>query len=194
MTKPESPFWNSTFSVTYSTDEVKEIRNQSEALRAYAIQAKNRQLEIDAGEIRLRAERRLGELLKAQKESVGLNHGARPGKTGTKGVPLLDSRPKLSEAGIDKKLSARSQQLAAIPGERFESMLGEWRGRVERETERVTVNLLKESERQQRKESARESEPPIGKYSTIVIDPPCAHGWVRAISYRDVRPVAADCC
>ena len=47
-----------------------------EAMRAYARQAKNKQLEVDAAEIRISAERRLGELIKAQKDNVGLAKGA----------------------------------------------------------------------------------------------------------------------
>jgi N6-adenosine-specific RNA methylase IME4 len=176
-----------------STDEVKEIRNQSEALRAYAIQAKNRQLEIDAGEIRLRAERRLGELLQAQKAGEGFNRGAAAGgkKESSRGsyVAPRDTAPTLADAGIDKKLSSRAQKLAAIPAEEFESVMGQWRGRVERETERVTVNLLQEGERQQRRESVRDCEPPMGKYSTIVIDPPWSYAnnsGRQATDYSDV--------
>jgi len=52
-----------------SVDEVKDIRNQAEAMRAYAKQAKNKQLEIDASEVRFRAERRIGELMAAQREA-----------------------------------------------------------------------------------------------------------------------------
>ena len=48
-------------------DEAKRIRDVADAMRAYAKQAKNRQLEIDAAEIRIRAERRVGELIFRQK-------------------------------------------------------------------------------------------------------------------------------
>jgi hypothetical protein len=76
-------------------------------------QAKNKELETDAEIIRWRAENRLGELIKAQKETVGLNQDAIPGKTGSKGEPLLDPRPTLANAGIGKKLSSRAQAVAA---------------------------------------------------------------------------------
>lgn len=129
-----------------SVDEVKRIRNQAEAMRAYAKQAKNRKLEVDAAEIRIRAERRLGELIKAQKDSLGLakggEHGGRRKKDGSRSAPS-NARATLAEAGVDKKLSSRAQKLAAVPKAKFEGMLGEWRERVADETERVTSNLLK---------------------------------------------------
>jgi hypothetical protein len=63
-------------------------------------------------------------------------------------VPTL---PTLAEVGINKDLSSRAQKLAAVPEEKFEGMVGEWRGRVEKETERVTIDLLKEGKREQNK-------------------------------------------
>ena len=92
-----------------SIDEVKDIRDKSEALRAYAHQAENRDMELDATEIRIRAERRLGEMIQEQKETVGLNGGGRPKKTGAEEEPVLQ-QPTLSDAGISKKLSARAQK------------------------------------------------------------------------------------
>lgn len=138
-------------------DEVKRVRNQAEAIRAYAHQAKNRTLEIDAAELRLRAERRLGEMICEQKETVGLNRGAAGG--GHKDASrrsfkeLHDQRPTLMDIGVDKKLSMRAQKLAAVPQTKFAELLTEWRERVTRENERVTTTLLREGEQAQQRES-----------------------------------------
>jgi N6-adenosine-specific RNA methylase IME4 len=129
-----------------SVDDVKDIRDRSEAMRAYAKQAKNKQLEVDAAEIRIRAERRLGEMIAGQRVTVGLSEGGRPKKTPSV-EEVVFSRPVLAEAGIDHKLSARAQKMAAVPEAEFESMVGEWRDRVEAEHERVTTNLLKAGEK-----------------------------------------------
>ena len=130
-----------------TTDEVKDLRDKSEAMRAYARQAKNRQLEIDAAEIRIRAERRLGELIRQQKETAGLNQGGRPTeKTGSQEEPVLQP-PTLAEVGIDKKLSSHAQKVAAIPEPEFEGIVGEWRETLETANERVTTNILKAAEK-----------------------------------------------
>jgi len=60
----------------------------------------------------MRAERRLGECIRAQKETVGLNEGAL--RRGSDMEPR-DARPTLADAGIDKKLSSRAQKLAPPP-------------------------------------------------------------------------------
>src|SRR5690242_11523246 len=60
-----------------AVDEVQDIRSKADAMRIYGMQAKNKALEIDAAEIRIRAERRLGELLNEQKSGPGLNTGAK---------------------------------------------------------------------------------------------------------------------
>ncbi len=92
-------------------------------MRAYAHQSKNRQLEIDAAEIRIRAERRLGQLIAEQKETVGLATGGRPMKetpAATEGV----LSPTLADIGVDYKLSAHSQKVAAILEAEFEGIVG----------------------------------------------------------------------
>jgi hypothetical protein len=135
-------------------------------MRAYAKQAKNRQLEIDAAEIRIRAERRVGELIQQQRESVGLNRGTagagRPTKGGSRKEPPNVQPPRLIDAGIDKKLSARAQQLAAVPEPKFNAMIADWRGRVAQETERVTTNLIRAGEREQKTCRPRAAAIPYG--------------------------------
>lgn len=88
-----------------SVDEAKDLRDKSEAMRAYARQANNKQLEVDAAEIRLRAERRLGELIQTQKETVGLNRGLSGSRvSGSDREPLRDERPNVRRLYEMRKL------------------------------------------------------------------------------------------
>jgi N6-adenosine-specific RNA methylase IME4 len=202
-----------------SIDEVKPLRDKAEALRHYARQAKNREMEVQATEIRIRAERRLGQIIKAQKETVGLNQGAVRGKTGTKARPVLDDRPTLAAAGIDKKLSSRAQEMAKVPEAKFEGMLGKWRERSERESERVTVDLLRGDDKAERRADRERALAgkiialPDRRYGVIVADPEWAwEPWSRetgmdraadnhyptsvtaVIAARDVPSIAARDC
>ena len=95
-------------------DEVKAVRDKAQALAAYARQAKDNDLIAWATEIKVRAERRAGELL-AQVERA------------TAGRPQKNSchrdtnyQQALKENGVAGKTAHRWQQLAAIPEEEFE--------------------------------------------------------------------------
>jgi N6-adenosine-specific RNA methylase IME4 len=176
-----------------TVDEAKDIRDKAEAMRVYARQANNKDLEIDAAEIRISAERRLGELIKAQKETVGLNKGvaekAPPGRGRKNPVVIhdrvLDERPTLKEAGISKDLSSRAQKLAALPEAEFKASLGHWRDAVTQEKARVMTDLLRvRNKREREKTKAKPSLIPAGRYGTIVIDPP----WPMEKIQREVRP------
>jgi hypothetical protein len=132
-----------------SVDEVKEIRDQAIAMAAYARQAKNRDLEADAVEIRMRATRRLDQLRQAQKETVGLNQGALPGKTGLRGNPVLDPRPTLASQGIDKNLAHQARVLGALSNEKFEALIVDARDKVNR----AARNAVREAEILQEREA-----------------------------------------
>jgi len=125
-----------------NVDEIRQIVDKATALKLCARVAQDRQLEIDASEIRIRAERRLGEMIRAQKEGEGLNKGTagmgRPSLGGTHEEPPKNPTPTLSSVGISKKLSSRAQMFAAIPEEDFEETLEEHR----QEQQAVTIGTM----------------------------------------------------
>jgi N6-adenosine-specific RNA methylase IME4 len=129
-------------------DEVKDIRDKAVAMAIYARQAKNRELEADAVEIRMRATRRLDEMRRAQKETVGLNQGAIPGKTGVRATPVLDTRPTLASQGIDKNLAKQARALGALSPERFEQVIAAARSATTRVFRNVVNATIIEQERE----------------------------------------------
>jgi N6-adenosine-specific RNA methylase IME4 len=169
-----------------STDEALRIRGTAEAMRAYARVANNRALEIDAAEIRMRAERRVGELIRSQKETVGL---AKPGERGGRKRKIDGSRtdpsngrPTLAEAGIDKHLADRARTLARLPGAQFDAMLGEWRERIEHQNDRVTTNLVRELTRTEVSAARPPTALPSGAFRLLYADPPWQYEHVKTES------------
>lgn len=148
-----------------AVDDVKTILDKAVAMKEYARRAADRTMEIDAAEIRFHAERRLGQMITAQKETVGLNQGrAGAGRpvlgTAETEVPKPDQRPTLPEVGISHKLSAHAQKMAAVPPAEFQARIDAWRDEVSAGGARVTVDLMKigerELQRQARHDLARE--------------------------------------
>jgi hypothetical protein len=123
----------------HRVDEAKEIRDKAVAMQAYARQAKDTTLITHATEIRMRAERRAGELLRKMEK----NQGALPGKTGRKGRPVLDSTLKLSDLGMTKSQSSRWQKLAALESDEFEIKVARASTAA---YDRMTGRFLKEAE------------------------------------------------
>jgi hypothetical protein len=95
-------------------DEAKDIRDKAEAMRAYLRQQRaSGEAQNDAAEIKLRAERRLGELLEPETEKRG---GPK-----SRGVTL--------PSGINRSQSAKWQDVARVPEEKFEGFIRETRAR-----------------------------------------------------------------
>jgi N6-adenosine-specific RNA methylase IME4 len=137
-----------------SVDEVKDIRDRAVALAAYARQAKNRDLEADAVEIRLRATRRLDQLRQAQKETVGLatggEHGGRARIDGVRNTPSI-VRPTLAMQGVDKNLAKQARVLGAMDDVAFEHKVIDARRSASRVFRRAVREAEIEQERQERR-------------------------------------------
>jgi phage N-6-adenine-methyltransferase len=97
----------------HRVDEVKDIRDKALAMQAYAKQAKDTELLRHATEIKMRAERRAGELLQEMAE-----RDERP-----KGRKKQSHVATLSDLGVNKTQSSRWQKLANMEEERFEEKL-----------------------------------------------------------------------
>lgn len=132
-----------------SVDDVKDILDKAAAMAEYRRRAGDRSLEVDAIEIRMFAERRLGQMIAAQKATVGLNKGTL--RRGTSGEPR-DERPTLADSGIDKKLSAKAQKMAAMPPEQFSAKLSAWREEA-LTSDRVITNLLQVGRTEEQREN-----------------------------------------
>lgn len=139
--------------------EVNHVIAIASAAQTYARQVKaSTETMNQASAIRLRAERRLGELLKVTEK----NKGAKAGKTGTKGKPALDPTPTLAESGISKKLSSRAQELASVPEDEFEAAISISDGK-ELNHNRVVKDIKEKRQatnrQAKRKEAAAKTEP-----------------------------------
>ena len=104
--------------VACAVDEVKDIRDKALAIQLYAKQAKNLDAERRAAEIRVRAERKCGELLAEQPKAKGGNPNLSNGTTGC-------DTPTLTSLGITRDQSSQWQKLAAVPHSQFEEAIAE---------------------------------------------------------------------
>lgn len=104
---------------------MKDIRDKAEAMAAYARQAKDQDLILWATEIKVRAERKAGEMLR---ESAARGERAGKAEGGKKAAAALHGRshdatsypPTLDDIVITKDQSSRWQQLASMSDDHFE--------------------------------------------------------------------------
>ncbi len=197
-------------------DEVKDIRDKAEAMRIYARQAKNTELEEKAALIRVRGERKLGQML-LEAKADGRLHEGRPKKNGSSSDQL--ERIKIEDYGIDKRLSVEAQRIGGIPEAEYEHLLGRLSETVKARGSRVALIEMNTEEKKKKRAQKEallgeyQSLLPDKKYGVIVADPewrfePYSRetGMDRAadnhypttaahvVAQRDVRSIAADDC
>ena len=105
--------------MAHAVDEVKDIRDKAVALEHYARQAQNTDAERRAAEIRLRAERKAGQLLSTVE------------KTKPPGKKIISPRENISKGdvlktnGISPKQASQWEKLGAMPQREFNLAIGE---------------------------------------------------------------------
>lgn len=150
--------------------ESKDVRDRAEAIRVYARQVNNRDVEIDAGAIRILAEFKLGGML-AETVSRG-----RPTEKCSESEHLID-RVTLKELGVDRKLSSEAQRLFALGEAEVRDRLDAWREEARRSAGRIIPSLIrgidKRARRQVREEilARRIMALPDRHYGVIYTDP-----------------------
>jgi hypothetical protein len=102
-----------------TVEQVNRIVALATGLAAAARKATDREVEAEAEVLRFEAERRLGQIMQAQRETVGFNVGTRGSRT--RGARVSE-KPTLAEAGIDKNLAHKARSAAAMTAPEFESV------------------------------------------------------------------------
>lgn len=149
-----------------SLEDIKGIRDKAEALRQYAAQAgAGLEAQNKCAEIKLRAERKAGEVL-AETE---MEKGGRPKKN-----PSHDGSS-LKDLGINHNQSSRWQQAASVPEAEFEAHIARTKEAAQELTSASVRRLAEKASRRERRESGG---PPIpdGQYRVIYADPPWKYG------------------
>ena len=119
----------------HQIDEVKDIRNEAARLEHYARQAQNTDAERRAAEIRLRAERKAGQLTAKIPKLQG-KRLLSPEETSATKLAVLE------QAGITPKQAAQWEQLGAMPQRQFDLAIGE---SVEPPTTKGILRIAKEA-------------------------------------------------
>lgn len=168
--------------------EIKEIRDQAEAIKAYLKAAEySLEMQNQAAETKLRAERKGGELLKQIEKNKGVRtKGGSISGGDTMSPP--ENTPKLKDLGIHKKQSQRWQQIADLPEDRFEEVIEETKEEKKELTQSLMLRESKDFQLQKKKAEHAELPKtvlPEGEFNLVYADPPWDYDFAETQS-RDL--------
>lgn len=167
-------------------DEVKSIRDKVEALRLYARQQNDVEMESWLAEIKLRASRRIGELsaeLETDPGAGGHHRKARP----TNGKSLKSQA--LKSAGLSISVAHRCEQIARVPENEFERHIAQKKAKGQvvsvKEVIQTTARKVRRTEKVE-KINARGNQAleTSKRYNVILADPPWRYRNVISESRR----------
>lgn len=183
--------------------EVKELRDKAQVIQDYMKQQKySFEAQNHAAELKLRAERRLGEMLAEQIP----HEGGRPGKPSH---DVIVPPPTLQQLGITPMQSHRWQLESSMPEETFERFIAETKAKADELTSRAALGIAMRLKHEAKKAETNEAIMPDGLFGVISIDPPWPYGGnynafghrvespYREMSIEDIMaidiPAAHDC-
>ena len=135
-----------------SLEEAQDVLQKVNALEAISKKFRlSKEVQLDANELRIRIERRLGEMLKA----IDKDKGGRTKKTDSSSDKLSSSNPTLSDLGLTKNEWLKFQQLASASAEVFEAVITDLRteATTKRQTSLSTTTILRTLRHQQKKDN-----------------------------------------
>jgi hypothetical protein len=122
-----------------SFDDVQEWMDKAAAVREYGRRIHNRQMEIDAIEIRVRAKKRRGELLLQLKVAGQLREGKKKLSSADDSLPRIT----LEELGVTANESSEEQKIAGLEGNSFERLVARCRAHAEANPKQHSFDVLK---------------------------------------------------
>ena len=154
-----------------SMDDILHIRDIAEAARVYAQAAKlGLENQNEAAEVKIRAERKAGEMLAQMPKAVGADYGGRTDLDGNRELPS-NPTPTLADMGIEKMQSHRWQMVASVPEDEFEDHIQETKANHK---ELTTASVLRVARENNKDITAIQL--PDNKYRVIYADPPWKYG------------------
>lgn len=142
-------------------EEALKVRGKAELLRILAIKIQATKSTLDSiAEVRVRAERKLGQLISDRPETRGGDRRSEDFQRYSEMTFENSESSTLEALGVSKNLSSRSQLIAAIPDEKFEERIRYTTKQINRgrdlsaEMFDFAKFLKREQERQERREEA----------------------------------------
>lgn len=159
----------------HSVDEVAAIRNQAEALRQYARQSRMSIDDINRlAEIKLRAERRGGELIADMERAQGQRADL---QTSVQAGPKLTLQAQVEDAGLSQTTAKRWQMLAELPAPVFDQHIDAVRDSGGELTTSFMLRMVQEHRRSVRREAMADPGAfPPGLFRVLYADPPWQYG------------------
>jgi len=164
-------------------DDVKQIMDIAEAARTYARAAKlGLEAANHAAEVKLRAERKAGELL----GQLERGRGGEPSHSFQPGTSVSEYRTVLTESNVATTTAHRWQTVATVPDDIFEEHVATVQQEQRELTSAGVLRLAEGIKRQERVASMADApQMPPGKYRVWYADPPWQYGNAGVIGETD---------